>query len=106
MSDSSKGKSILRFNWVLTALLLILTFLNLAANPSKNFHYSSSLNTIDSPPQKIIGTNGFLSRNRIDTPPVKTPIIIDSLLSEKDSTFIIKDTISLKLSADTLEAPV
>ena len=106
MSDSSKGKSILSFNWVLTALLLILTFFNLAANSSKTFHYSSSLNTIDSPPQKIIGTNGFLGRNRIDTPPVKTPMIIDSLLSEKDSTFIIKDTMSLKLSADTLEAPV
>lgn len=105
MTERSKGKSILSFNWALSALLVILTFFSIAANSNANIHLSLTRAHFDSPP---IAIQSAKSINIIDTPPTKTKTELDSVTSKKlvDTTILSTDSLQFKLSKDTLAAPV
>ena len=105
MTERSKGKSILSFNWALFALFVILTFFSIAANSNANIRLSLTSAHFDSPP---IAIQSAKSINIIDTPPTKTATELDSLTSKKlvDTTILSTDSLQFKLSKDTLAAPV
>ncbi len=122
MFKRSKGKSIFNFNSAFVAIVVILSFFSIAANSKNYFRNSLEQSVNDSPPASQKNRRINLRRNVLDTPPIKKTMPSDTLLRptlsdttvtatdssgrRNDSAVFVIDTTLLKLSKDTLTAPV